>query len=61
MIVQSRRCIGQAREPCSRGEVPGEEPQRHEHQDLDDDDRDVGAGHRASIAGERQRPTAVSS
>ena len=30
-----------------------EEPQRREHHDLHDDDRDVGAGHPASIAGHR--------
>ena len=31
--------------------MPREEPECREHHDLHDDDRDVGAGHRASIAG----------
>ena len=51
MIVQSMRCIWRDGRPRSRGEVLREEPQRREHQHLDDDHRDVGAGHGASITG----------
>ena len=33
--------------------MQGKQPERHEHEDLNDDDGDVGAGHPVSIAAHR--------